>query len=116
MGSPIASGTMLNPRSSFSRVVFLTVFCLVLFFYTFRPTTNRIQPFETETIYVQNGNESRPLDCTLNATHLQSLQQRYDLQDNIEYGRRYVRFHRESILRASITKVDNALFPQGFDT
>ncbi len=107
---------MLNPRSSFSRVVFLTIFCLVLFYYTFRPTTNRIQPFEQELIYLQNGNQSRPLDCTLNATHLQSLQLRYDLQDNVEYGRRYIRFHRENIPRKSITKIDKELFPKGFDT
>lgn len=116
MGSPIAPGTMLSPRSSFSRVIFLTGFCFVLFFYTFCPTTDLVQHFETETIYVQHGNQSRPLDCTLDATHLQSLQQRYDLQDNIDYGRRYIRFHRENILRASITKIDSTLFPHGFDT
>src|SRR5450756_1625468 len=120
MGSPIASEAMLNPRSSFSRVVLLTLFCLVLFFYTFRSTTttNRVEPFETETevIYVQNGNQSRPLDCTLNATHLQSLQWRYGLQENIDYGRRYIRFHRENIARATITKLNSDLFPRGFDT
>jgi Fringe-like len=120
MGSTAASGTMLNPRSSFSRVALLTLVCLVLFFYTFRSTTtkNRIEPFETETevIYVQNSNQSRPLDCTLNATHLQLLQWRYGLGENVDYGRRYIRFHRDNIARASMTKIDNDLFPKGFDT
>ncbi|KAE9377680.1 glycosyltransferase family 31 protein [Stipitochalara longipes BDJ] len=118
MGSPIAGGPMLNPRSSLSWVVLLTLFGLVLFFYTFRSTTtaNRVEPFETEEIYVQNGNQTHVLDCTLNATHLQSLQWRYKLQDNIQYGRRYIRFHRENIARASITRIDNDLFPRGFDT
>jgi hypothetical protein len=107
MGSAIASGTILNPRSSFSRVALLTLVCLVFFLYTFRSTTtkNRIEPFETESqvIYVQNGNQSRPLDCTLNATHLQSLQWRYGLEENIDYGRRYIRFQRDNIARASTT-------------
>jgi len=119
MGSPIASATMLNPRSSFSRVALLTLFCLVLFFYTFHSNTtaSRVEPlFETEPIHIQNGNQTHVLDCTLNATHLQSLQWRYQLQDNIQYGRRYIRFHRENIARPSMTKVDNDLFPLGFET
>jgi Fringe-like len=120
MGSPNASGTRLTSRSSFSRAVLLSLFCLVVFFFAFRSTTTkiRVEPFETETevIYIQNGNQSSLLDCTLNATHLQSIQQRFGLEENIDYGRRYIRFHRENIARASITKLDNDLFPSGFDT
>jgi Fringe-like len=116
MGSLIASRTMINPRSSFSRIVLFTLFCLFLFFYTFRSTTRRVEPLETEVIYVQNGNQSHALDCTLNATHLQTIQWRYGLQEKIDYGRRYIRFHRENIPRASMTTIDNDLFPNGFDT
>jgi hypothetical protein len=116
MGSPIASGTVIKPRSSFSRVVLFTLFCVLLFFYTFLSTASRAEPLETEVIYVQNGNESHVLDCTLNATHLQELQWRHGLQENIDYGRRYIRFHREKIPRASMAEIDSDLFPRGFDT
>ena len=116
MGSPIASGTVIKPRSSFSRVVFFTLFCVLLFFYTFLSTASRAEPLEAEVIYVQNGNESHVLDCMLNSTHLQELQFRHGLQENIDYGRRYIRFHREKITRASMTEIDSDLFPRGLDT
>jgi hypothetical protein len=115
MGSPTTSRAMINPRSSFSRVVLLALFCLLLFFYTLRSRTSRAKPLETEVIYVQIGNQSHALDCTLNATHLQTMQWRYGLQEKIDYGRRYIRFHRENIPRASMTTINNDLFPNGFD-
>lgn len=53
-------------------------------------------------------------DCSINSTRLQSLQERFDLGDRIEYGRRYVRFHRQDIQRRSLTRVTEDLFPTAF--
>jgi hypothetical protein len=43
------------------------------------------------------------------------MQWRYGLQEKIDYGRRYIRFHRENMPRASMTTINNDLFPNGFD-
>jgi hypothetical protein len=51
----------------------------------------------------------------LDAAHLQSLQKKYNLEDDIDYARRYVRFHRQDIERVSMTKLGKELFPKGFD-
>lgn len=126
MGSPIATSKMLTPRNPFARVVCLTVFCFVLFFYTFRPSVEHRQNFKEQVIHVQQNVSqtqvaqipiaSEPgMDCNLNTTHLATLQQKYGLMDNIEYARRYVRYHRQDIDRKSMTKVEHDLFPQGFD-
>jgi len=128
MGSPIATGSMLTPRSPFTRVVFLTIFCLVLFMYTLRPSNGPRETFTEQVIHVQQNVSlaptaqepleaalEAPLDCLMNNTHLSALQQKYDLMDNIEYAKRYIRFHRQDINRKSMTKIEHDLFPQGFD-
>lgn len=117
MAASMTSGNkILNPRSPFARVLFLTVFCLVFFILTLRPTTDHVRRITNHLETVQNGSElSATPDCSIDVTHLQSLQQRYDLDDRIEYGRRYVRFHRQDIQRRTLTKVNDDLFPAAFD-
>lgn len=51
----------------------------------------------------------------MNNTRLASLQTKYDLMDNIEYAKRYIRFHRRDIERKSMTKLNHNLLPSGFD-
>jgi hypothetical protein len=68
-----------------------------------------------QTTQIELSNGSHSLDCSIDAAHLKSLQERYGLEDSIEYGRRYVRFHRQDIRRRSITRLDKELFPNGFD-
>jgi hypothetical protein len=117
---------MWTPRNPFTRVLYLTLFCLVLFMYTMRPTTKHRESVKQQVVHVHPNvslveleTPSIPLErlreCSLNATHLQTLQQKYGLEDNIDYARRHVRFHRQEITRKSMTKVDQDLFPQGFD-
>jgi hypothetical protein len=125
-----------NPRNSFTRAVFLTVFCLVFFILTLRPTTERVYKFKQQFGYEdqqQQQQQQQPPkaappveevappapvvpDCTIDAAHLQSLQQKFGLGDKIEYGRRYIHFIPQDIERKSITKIDEDLFPEDFDT
>jgi hypothetical protein len=112
MGASLPTSNMLTARNPFTRIAFLTIFALFLFIYTFRPTTQR---FSHQLTHLQNGSHLHQADCTINATYMQSLQERYKLGDKVDYGRRYVRFHRQDIERQSLTKVDKDLFPKGFD-
>jgi len=54
-------------------------------------------------------------DCSINSTHLQILRERFGIGDRIEYGRRYVRFHRQDIQRKALTRINDDLFPTAFD-
>ncbi|CZR59552.1 uncharacterized protein PAC_09446 [Phialocephala subalpina] len=115
MGSPMTAGNILTPRNAFTRVLFLATFCAVLFLYTLRPIADHPRNFHQEIIAVSNVTQPHPRDCSLDSSHLQLLQQKYGLEDDIDYARRYVRFHRQDIKRQSITKLDKDLFPKGFD-
>ncbi|KAG0645978.1 hypothetical protein D0Z07_7704 [Hyphodiscus hymeniophilus] len=107
---------ILNPRSPFARVVLLTAFCLVFLIVTLRSTTDHVRRITNQLDHVQNVQElSVAPDCSMNTTHLQSLQHKYGLTDRIEYGRRYVRFHRQDIQRKGLTTVNEDLFPTAFD-
>lgn len=118
MGSPITSGNMLTPRNPFSRLLVLTILCLFFFIWTFNPTTSRHHGFHPHIVQLQ-PNGTRPhtkhRNCALNGTYLREVQKKYSLEDNIEYGRRYIRFHQQNIGRKSITKINKELFPDGFD-
>ncbi|KAE8452959.1 hypothetical protein EG329_012146 [Mollisiaceae sp. DMI_Dod_QoI] len=80
-----------------------------------RPIADHPRHFHQEIILVSNISQPHPRDCALDVTHLRSLQQKYGLEDNIDYARRYVRFHRQDIARVSMTKLDKDLLPNGFD-
>ncbi|TVY83956.1 hypothetical protein LSUE1_G003328 [Lachnellula suecica] len=116
MGSSMATGNRLKPRAPFTRALFLTVFCLVLFIYTLRPSSierpAQVQPQRNPML---NGSHVHMSDCTINKSQLEDLQDRYELGDEIEFARRYVRFHRQDIDRKPMTKIDMDLFPRGFD-
>src|SRR6266536_4995672 len=111
-GASLPTSNMLTTRNPFTRVAALTIFALFLFIYTFRPTT---EPFTHQLTHLQTGSQLYQAHCTINATYMQSLQQRYKLGDKVDYGRRYVRFRRQDIERQSLTKIDKDLFPKGFD-
>lgn len=116
MGASMAAGNRLSTRNSFTRALFLTVFCLVLFIYTLRPSSvEHIQNLRPPITPPANNTHFHLPDCTVNQSDLETLQDRYELGDEIEYARRYVRFHRQDIERKPITKVDMDLFPRGFD-
>ncbi|KAF4631945.1 hypothetical protein G7Y89_g6181 [Cudoniella acicularis] len=116
MGSSMAASNRLSPRNTFTRALLLSVFCLVFFLYTLLPSSNtRIEILQPYVNHANNGTQRHWSDCVLDPTHLQTLQQRYELGDIIEYGRRYVRFHRQNIERKTITKINERLFPKGFD-
>jgi hypothetical protein len=127
MGSPIAKSSMLTPRNPFARIILLTIFCLGLFIHTFRPSKLSESYTEQVVHLQQNATEvatsdpftqaasERVQDCSMNMTHLITLQERYGLMDNIEYARRYINFRPVDVARKSITKVDHDFLPQGFD-
>jgi hypothetical protein len=115
--SKTSGNKILNPRSPFARVAFITAFCLIFVFFTLRPPTDHVRRITNHVDHVQKSPEPTFVpDCSVNATHLQSLQQRYNLDEQIEYGRRYVRFHRQDIQRKSLTRLNQVLFPTAFDT
>lgn len=112
---PAPGNTILNPRSPFARAAFFTGFCLVVIILTLRPTTDHVRKI-TNHEHVQSAPElSFTPDCSMNASYLQYLQQKYSLHDHIEYGRRYVRFHRQDIQRKALTRINEDLFPTPFD-
>lgn len=135
MGSPISTGTMLSPRKYLTRFTVSSVLCMALFYYTMTPaTTYWSNAFETHIIHVQfNASQQQQIpsslsppsasastspairDCSLNHTRLQVLQKQYNLGNQIDYAKRFIRFHREDIPRLSITKVDQKLFPKGLE-
>ncbi|TAQ83200.1 hypothetical protein B7494_g8477 [Chlorociboria aeruginascens] len=121
MGSISSGQRLLNTRNPFPRTIFLTVFCTIFFFFTLHHTSRHqsrvLQDVRPQNqVQVANINGSIVPNCFINATHLQSLQQRYGLEDQIEYARRYIRFHRKPVDRKSISKVDEPLFPEEFDS
>lgn len=116
MGASMATGNKFGPRNSFTRALCLTAFCLALFFYTLRPTSvERIHVLRPQMTPMANGSHVHKSDCTIDQSQLEELQDRYDLSDEIEYARRYIRFHPQDIERKPITKVQQDLFPKGFD-
>ncbi|KAH6663419.1 glycosyltransferase family 31 protein [Halenospora varia] len=116
MGSSIKSGNRPSPRSSFTRALYLTITCVVLVLYTLRPSSPpTIQVLPPHVNHASNETQRHLYSCIFNGSHLHDLQQRYNLGDNIEYGRRHIRFHRQDIERKSITKLDHELFPKGFE-
>ncbi|KAH8685470.1 glycosyltransferase family 31 protein [Tricladium varicosporioides] len=116
MGSSMKAGNRLSPRNSFTRALYLTITCVVLVLYTLRPSSPpKMEVLRPHVNHASNETQRHPYSCLFNGSHLYDLQQRYNLGDSIEYGHRYVRFHRQDIERESITKVDHELFPQGFE-
>lgn len=137
MGPPISTGTFWSPRKSMTRIFILVVFGLILFLYSITPAaTYWSKSFETQIIHVQyNASQSSPSptlgypyptstginsspsqDCSLNLTRIQMLQKQHSLSDKIEYVRRHIQFHRQDIKRSPMTKIDEILFPVGFET
>ena len=116
-----------HPRNTFMRLVVLSIFCTVGVLLTLRPaTTEHIHKFKHQLGYekqqqVQDARTDKevhvhqPPDCSLNHTHLQNLQMRYDLTDKIEYARRQLRYVPQDIQRKSVTKIDDDLFPEDFN-
>lgn len=126
-----AQSKFFHPRNSFMRALGLTVFCLVVAVVTLHPASSEhIQKFKQQLGYDQkptqdaktssSSSASPPApivaDCSFNASRIQTLQMKYDLTDSIEYARRYIRYVPQDIPRKSLTKVDNDLFPEDFDT
>jgi hypothetical protein len=120
MGASTGAGTMarLKTRSPFVRAVLISLFCAALLLYTFHtPATTiaELDPFPPKASPNNVSVSHRYWDCSLNKDRLQSLRESYQLGDDIEFGRRYVRFHRQDIERLSVTKMETELFPEGFD-
>ncbi|CAG8982440.1 hypothetical protein HYALB_00007119 [Hymenoscyphus albidus] len=125
MGSRSSSRSRLSPRSSFTRALFLSVFCMVVVLYSYpstytaTPPTTQIASFQPQIIQPANHTVSslvhKYTDCSLDPQRFQTLQQSYGLGDKIEYARRIIKFQRQDIGRKSITKINEELFPKGFD-
>ncbi|KAL7623815.1 hypothetical protein AAE478_005369 [Parahypoxylon ruwenzoriense] len=56
------------------------------------------------------------MDCSINSTHMAELKAKYELQDNFQYLKRYVKINREPIPRKSITKLGQQFLPNAFST
>ncbi|RDW60779.1 hypothetical protein BP6252_12162 [Coleophoma cylindrospora] len=118
MAAAMASAFTRNP---FIRAIFFSAFCLLLFVYTLRPQTARLQRIEENLevyapVHAQKPTDTFQPDCSVNGTNLKSLQERFGLDDKIEYAKRYVRFTRKEIPRKSITKIEDELLPAEFET
>jgi hypothetical protein len=57
-----------------------------------------------------------PTDCSVDADHVRDLVRRYDLQDRLEYVKRFVRFSRKPIRREALTKLDQIFLPEELNT
>ncbi|RDL37844.1 Uncharacterized protein BP5553_05277 [Venustampulla echinocandica] len=113
-----SSRNRFSPRNPFTGAVYLTIFCIMFVLYMIYPSnliTQRVESLHLHVNHAGNISQRPSLDCFLDQNRLQSLQQLYKLGDNIEYARRYVRFHRQNIPRTVVTIINNELFPKGFD-
>ncbi|KXJ97362.1 hypothetical protein Micbo1qcDRAFT_200068 [Microdochium bolleyi] len=54
------------------------------------------------------------MDCSINMTKMEVLAKKFELADNFQYYKRYVKTHREHIPRRSITKLDQRFLPTAF--
>jgi hypothetical protein len=105
-------------KSAFVRAVVFAGCVLVIVIFTLRPSTDKVPSITQKFKYnLQEKPEiqSPVPDCSLNSTRLQSLQQKYGLQQNIEYGVRNIQIRREDVERKSLTRVNDDLFPEDFE-
>ncbi|RYP64990.1 hypothetical protein DL770_009088 [Monosporascus sp. CRB-9-2] len=54
------------------------------------------------------------MNCSIDVPHIESLMNRFDLQDGFQYLKRYVKINRQPITRKSITKLDQEFLPTHF--
>ncbi|KAH8677540.1 hypothetical protein BX600DRAFT_430885 [Xylariales sp. PMI_506] len=122
-------------RNPFSRCVLFAVALLVLLGITWK--SDRIDDVTTQIIKAAapitsgsnfqqtigdasgTGPDGAPvsdhvMDCSVQPEHMEYLKQKYELADEFEYLKRYVKINRQPIERKSITKLTDSLNPQGF--
>lgn len=54
-------------------------------------------------------------NCSIDASRLGAMKEKYDLQENVEYGQRYIQPRRQEIDRKSVTRINADLFPSDFE-
>jgi hypothetical protein len=88
-----------------------------------RPPTDWSRPpaSKAATILPNHGNDDAPgsshiMNCDIDIPHLTRLQQRYRLDEKLQYLKRYVKFSRQPIQRKSLTKLQQDFLPKKFKT
>lgn len=112
MGSP---ARFLASRNTFWRSLIFAVLLLSIILITVRPSYDHVSRIQ-QSLPSLKMNSHIELDCGANSTHLKELKEKYGLDDKIQYAKRYIRYIRQPIERASMTKVNQELFPDPFDT
>ncbi|RYP47928.1 hypothetical protein DL768_006083 [Monosporascus sp. mg162] len=55
------------------------------------------------------------MNCSIDVPHIESLMNRFELQDGFQYLKRYVKINRQPIARKSMTKLDQEFLPTHFN-
>lgn len=127
MGHMSGSATFPGPRGPFLRSLLFAISFLCFVSYTYRSSTAQFEiltfqqtglPYIEKLTFQGTSTNVRPAtvpDCSFNNTDLSRLQKQYSLGSTISFGRRHIRFQTKDSIRNSLTKLDNALFPVGFE-
>ena len=141
MGQSYRIFSMRNP---FARAVLLTLLILALMSIGMRRDTYNVQgavmkaagsakqsvssqlPLEDNTVKsgkqvaadypVSRSNHSITMNCDYDTDHLSVLQDKYDLGDQFEYYKRYIKISRQDIQRKSMTKIKQKFLPKNTKT
>ncbi|KAK2607107.1 hypothetical protein N8I77_005812 [Diaporthe amygdali] len=129
---------LFNMRSPFSRAILLAVVVLLLFVMTMKQNTYDVRSAvmkaantAKQTMTTQHpldsagnaygtddsrwqdvpSNSSALMNCNYDTKHLKELQDKYELGEQFEYFKRYVKVSRQDIDRKTMTKLDQRFLP-----
>lgn len=115
----LAAHRLLSPRNPLGRALLLATFCVGLLILALRGPALPVKTLQHQLQSLQKSASSSSLpgqDCSIDSSFLEKIKTKYELDDQIDYAKRYVRFHRQDTRRKSVTKIDASLFPKGFET
>ncbi|KAH8821260.1 hypothetical protein F5884DRAFT_81530 [Xylogone sp. PMI_703] len=113
----VTTNRRLSFRSPLIRAL-LAALIIVSILATFQSTNLPVRTIQHQISSFRHKPSDTPpeLDCSINGYHLEKLKKKYELDDEIEYAQRYIRFHQQDTRRRSVTRIDDSLFPKAFDT
>ncbi|RFU26099.1 hypothetical protein B7463_g10237, partial [Scytalidium lignicola] len=115
----LAAHRLLTLRNPLTRAI-LVALALIALVVTLRgpasPVRSIQQQFHSLRHKSQSSGSPSGRDCFIDGYYLDQLKAKYELDDEIDYAQRYIRFHPQDTRRKSITKIDDFLFPKAFET